>query len=84
LGWRQKRFCRKISGSVMAREVALNGRKYWILSEPQGESWKAKVVEVGQGDELEELGIDATAETRVAADDAAEGKLRRLLRDLTP
>ena len=63
----------------MARELELKGRKYWILSEPHGQGWKARVVEVGETDQSQELGIDATAETRVAADDAAERKLRRLL-----
>jgi len=63
----------------MARELELKGRKYWILSEPHGRGWKAKVVEVTDTGQSEELGIDATAETRVAADDAAERKLRRLL-----
>jgi hypothetical protein len=64
----------------MARELELEGRRYWILSEPIGRGWKARVVELDDGGESEEVGIDATAETRVAADDAAEGKLRRLLR----
>jgi hypothetical protein len=64
----------------MARELELTGRKYWILSEPDGQGWRAKVVEVGERGQSQDLGIDATAETRVAADDAAERKLRRLVR----
>jgi hypothetical protein len=63
----------------MARELEIQGRKYWILSEPYNEGWKAKVVELSDLGALDELGIDAAAETRVAADDAAERKLRRLL-----
>jgi hypothetical protein len=63
----------------MARQLEINGRKYWILSEPYGEGWKAKVVELSDVGGMEELGIDAAAQTRVAADDAAERKLRRLL-----
>ena len=63
----------------MARQIALKGRQYWILSEPQGSGWKARVVEVKETDVHEDLGIEATAETRGAADDAAERKLRRLL-----
>ena len=64
----------------MARHVELKGREFWILSEPHGDpEWRATVVEV-KGGEAEALGIDATAETRTAADDAAERALRRLLR----
>jgi hypothetical protein len=59
----------------------LNGRRYWILSEPQGPAWKASVVELidVDGTFQEPIGIEATAETRGAADEAAERKLRRLL-----
>jgi hypothetical protein len=64
----------------VARELELNGRKYWIISDPQGgDIWQARVVELHQGGESDEIGIEATAETRTAADAAAERKLRRLL-----
>jgi hypothetical protein len=65
----------------VSRQVDLNGRTYWILSEPHGSEWKASVVElVDPGGELTEpIGLEATAETRGAADEAAERKLRRLL-----
>jgi hypothetical protein len=63
----------------MAKQLELKGRQYWILSEPQGDGWKATVVEVKADGSQEPIGIDATAETRSAADDAAERKLRRLL-----
>jgi hypothetical protein len=58
------------------------GRKYWILSEPHANGWKASVVELidTEGSFREPIGIEATAETRGAADEAAERKLRRLLR----
>jgi hypothetical protein len=69
------------SGRPVARELELNGRRYWILSEPNGQGWEAKVVEVGKTDQSDELGIEAKAETRVAADDAAERQLRRLVQD---
>jgi hypothetical protein len=62
----------------MARQLELKGRQFWILSEPHGARWKATVVEVMNGQQ-EPVGIEATAETRGAADDAAERKLRRLL-----
>jgi hypothetical protein len=63
----------------MAKQLELKGRQFWILSEPDGASWKAMVVEAKSGGKEEVVGIEATAETRGAADDAAERKLRRLL-----
>ncbi len=63
----------------MARDLELNGRRYWILSEPLGEGWRAWVVEVRADGAREDVGIDATAETRGAADAGAERKLRRLV-----
>jgi hypothetical protein len=64
----------------MSRELSVGGRRYWILSEPHGDGWKARVVEVrNDAGDSEEVGIEATAETRGAADTAAERKLRRLL-----
>ena len=63
----------------MARQLELKGRTYWILSEPHQGGWKASVTEV-KGEDQESMGIEATAETRGAAADAAERKLRRLLR----
>ena len=65
----------------MARHVELKGREFWILSEPHvGPAWRATVMEVKGGGEAESLDIAATAETRTAADDAAERALRRMLR----
>jgi hypothetical protein len=63
----------------MARELMLQGRRYWILSEPVSDEWRSSVVEVNDQGGTEEVGIDATGETRGAADAAAERKLRRLL-----
>jgi len=62
----------------MAKQLELQGRRFWILSEPFDTGWKASVLEM-KGEEQEPMGIDATGETRSAADDAAERKLRRLL-----
>ena len=62
----------------MATQLELQGRRFWILSEPFDTGWKASVLEM-KGDEQEPMGIDATGDTRSAADDAAERKLRRLL-----
>lgn len=64
----------------MARELELNGARYWILSEPYQDGWKAIAVAVNDDGTSEPLGVEATAQTRSAADDAAERKLRRLLR----
>ena len=66
---------------AVSTQVDLNGRKYWILSEPHGHRWKASVVELidANGEFTEPVGIDATGVTRSAADEAAEKKLRRLL-----
>ena len=63
----------------MARELDIKGRRYWVLSEPDGAGWKASVVEVREDGSSERLGIDASGSTRSSADDAAERKLRRLL-----
>ncbi len=63
----------------MARELELGGRRFWIISDPDGTGWKAKVVELREGGESDDIGIDASAATRTAADAAAERKLRRLL-----
>ena len=63
----------------MAKQLELHGRQYWILSEPHGEGWKAKVLEVKGDGAQDAVGIDATGGTRGAADEAAERKLRRLL-----
>lgn len=63
----------------MARQMELRGRRFWILSEPDGIGWKAMVVEVKENGDEERLGLEAVAETRGAADDAAERKLRRML-----
>jgi hypothetical protein len=66
----------------VSRQLDLNGRRYWILSEPKGAAWKALVVELidAEGRFTEPVGIEATAETQGLADQAAERKLRRLLK----
>ena len=65
----------------MSRRLELKGRLFWILSEPADEGWKAIISEAQSDGSSEALGIQATGETRVEADDAAERKLRRLLQD---
>ena len=63
----------------MAKQLDLKGHRYWILSEPEGPGWRACVAELRDDGSQEWVGIYASAETRGAADDAAERKLRRLL-----
>jgi hypothetical protein len=63
----------------MARELQLDGHRYWILSEPRRDCWMARVIELCDDGTNDEIGIEARAETRGAADAAAERKLRRLL-----
>ena len=63
----------------MSKQLELKGRCFWILSEPNAGGWKAMVIETSAGGDQEDVGIEATAETRSAADNAAERKLRRLV-----
>jgi hypothetical protein len=63
----------------MSRHMELQGRQFWIISEPHEDRWKAFVQEAHADGFNEPVGIEAIADTRVAADDAAERKLRRLL-----
>jgi hypothetical protein len=65
----------------MSRQVELQGRQFLIVSEPNdGPVWTATVLEMKRGGAQEAIGIDATADTRAAADDAAERELRRRLK----
>jgi hypothetical protein len=63
----------------MARALHIDGHRYWILSEPRADGWMARVIELCEDGTNDEIGIEASAETRSAADAAAERKLRRLL-----
>lgn len=67
----------------MANEVVLAGRRYWIVSEPVASGWRAVVLEVldEEGRNTRDLGIQATAGTRSAADEVALGQLQRHVRD---
>jgi hypothetical protein len=68
----------------MAKQLDLDGRRFWIMSEPEHGNWRATVLEVIEGGRQESLGLDAMGETRSAADDAAERKLRRFLNSVEP
>jgi hypothetical protein len=80
--WHKRLFCKKMrrDGGRVAKQLQLKGRTYWILSEPEGTGWKASVHEVNDDGSQEAVGLDASAETRTAADEAVERKLRRMLR----
>jgi len=65
--------------AILAKQLELKGKTYWILSEPDGPGWRASVTEVKADGSQEPVGLDATAETRTAADEAVERKLRRML-----
>jgi hypothetical protein len=67
----------------MARQLEVNGKRYWILSDRQGSGWQSTVLEIldADGRTTSPLGIEATAETRGAADDAAERELRRMVKE---
>jgi hypothetical protein len=66
----------------MAGEIIVGGRRYWIVSEPVLSGWRASVLEVigVETKTTRDLGIQASGDTRTAADDAALGKLQRRLR----
>lgn len=65
----------------MAREVTIGSRKFYIVSEPDGQGWRAQVLEIvdGQGSTAD-MGIETTGETRGVADDRAMGVLQHRLR----
>ena len=65
----------------MAREVSIGSRKFWIVSEPQDNGWKAQVLEVTGVGGTHNIGIETTGDTRSMADDRAIGVLQHRLRD---
>jgi hypothetical protein len=67
----------------VAKQLELNGRWFWILSEPHAGGWRAWVTETRADGASDELGIYATGETRGEADELAEQKLRRMLKTRT-
>ena len=66
----------------MAREVTIGTRKFWIVSEPFDEGWKAQVLEVlDDRGGTQDVEIRTFGETRSVADDRAVGRLQQRLRD---
>ena len=48
----------------MAKELDIKGRRCWVLSEPEGGGWKARVVEVREDGSSEQLGIEPSERMR--------------------
>lgn len=69
----------------MAREVTVGSRRFYIVSEPEGQDWRAQVLEIvdDQG-ATKDMGIATTGETRTLADDRALGVLQHMLREPEP
>jgi len=65
----------------MAREVTVGTRRFYIVSEPEGEQWRAQVFErLDDKGTTGDMGIETTGETRSLADDRAYGVLQHRLR----
>jgi hypothetical protein len=64
----------------MAREVRIGTRCFYIVSEPDGDGWRAQVLELVNEGTTKEIGIETTGETRSLADDRALGVLQHRLR----
>ena len=66
----------------MAREFSIGARKFWVVSEPHSEGWKAHVLEViDEVGATHTTGIETTGETRSMADDRAIGELQHRFKD---
>ncbi len=66
----------------MSRELTIGSRKFWIVSEPQDNRWKAQVFEViDESGATQNIGIETTGDTRSTADDRAIGLIQHRLQD---
>ncbi len=66
----------------MSREFTIGTRKFWIVSEPQDNGWKAQVFEViDESGATQNIGIETTGDTRSMADDRAIGLIQHRLQD---
>ena len=66
----------------MAREVIVGARRFYIVSEPEDQGWRAQVLEIlDEAGATQAMGIETTGETRTLADDRALGVLQHLLRE---
>lgn len=65
----------------MSREISIGDRRFWIVSEPSAEGWRAHVLEVVNGSTTQVVDIETVGDTRSVADDRAIGQLQHRLRD---
>jgi hypothetical protein len=67
----------------MSSEVTVEGRRFYIVSEPENNGWRAKVLELlDAAGATTEMGIETTGETRGVADERALGVLQHRLRKI--
>ena len=65
----------------MSRQVTVEGRRFYIVSEPEKEGWRAQVLELLDTEgATKDMGIETTGETRGLADERALGVLQHRLR----
>jgi hypothetical protein len=65
----------------MSCEVTVEGRRFYIVSEPDDNGWRAQVLElVDDKGATKDMGIETTGETRGLADERALGVLQHRLR----
>jgi len=65
----------------MSRQVTIEGRRFYIVSEPENDGWRAQVLELLDAEgATKEMGIETTGETRGLADERALGVLQHRLR----
>jgi len=65
----------------MSREIRIGDRRFYVVSEPDGNEWKAQVLELDEAGSTQAVGIETTGETQSLADDRAVGILQRRFRD---
>jgi hypothetical protein len=69
----------------MSCEVTVEGRRFYIVSEPEDNGWRAQVLELlDDHGSTKDMGIATTGETRGLADERALGVLQHKLRPPTP
>jgi hypothetical protein len=65
----------------MSREVSIGSRRFYIVSEPDDDGWRAQVLELlDDKGSTKDTGIETTGETRGVADERALGVLQHRLR----
>ena len=68
--------------ALMSCEVTVDGRRFYIVSEPEDGGWRAQILErLDDQGSTREMGIETTGETRGLADERALGVLQQRLKD---